>query len=149
MVQLGDLDWQRLSSATARERAEAFSDFYLPVTPASGRLLYALVRASRPNTVVEFRMSLGLSTIRLAAAVRDNGGGHRAQPRFANRTRWRSAAGPDGLSTLHGRHRLCSQRGKSPIISPWTQSRRPGCTVGANNARLGDERDRVGATQLA
>ena len=76
MAQLRDLDWQRLSSATARERADAFSDFYLPVTPESGRLLYALVRASRPNTVVEFGMSLGLSTIHLAAAVRDNGGGH-------------------------------------------------------------------------
>jgi hypothetical protein len=39
MAQLGDLDWQRLSSATARERTDAFSDFYLAVTPESGRLL--------------------------------------------------------------------------------------------------------------
>ena len=75
MAQLRDFDWQRLSSATARERADAFSDFYLPVTPESGRLLYALVRASRPNTVVEFGMSLGLSAIHLASAVRDNGNG--------------------------------------------------------------------------
>lgn len=75
MAQLGDLDWQRLSSATAQERADAFSDFYLPVTPESGRLLYSLVRAARPDTVVEFGMSLGLSTIHLAAAVRDNGSG--------------------------------------------------------------------------
>ena len=75
MAQLRDLDWERLSSASARERADAFSDFYLPVTPESGRLLYALVRASRPSTVVEFGMSLGLSTIHLAAAVRDNGAG--------------------------------------------------------------------------
>jgi predicted O-methyltransferase YrrM len=75
MAQLRDLDWERLSAASARERADAFSDFYLPVTPESGRLLYALVRASRPSTVVEFGMSLGLSTIHLAAAVRDNGAG--------------------------------------------------------------------------
>ena len=39
MDRLRDLDWQRLSSATARERADEFSDFYLPVTPESGRLL--------------------------------------------------------------------------------------------------------------
>jgi predicted O-methyltransferase YrrM len=46
------------------------------VTPESGRLLYALVRAARPDVVVEFGMSLGLSTIHLASAVRDNGTGH-------------------------------------------------------------------------
>jgi predicted O-methyltransferase YrrM len=47
----------------------------LPVTPEAGRLLYALVRATRPGTVVEFGMSLGISAIHLAAAVRDNGSG--------------------------------------------------------------------------
>jgi len=65
----------RLDSASAQERADALSDFYLPVTPESGRLLYALVRTARPATVVEFGMSLGLSTIHLASAVRDNGSG--------------------------------------------------------------------------
>ena len=34
-----------------------------------------LVRASRPATVVEFGTSFGISTIHLAAAVRDNGTG--------------------------------------------------------------------------
>jgi predicted O-methyltransferase YrrM len=66
----------QLASASAQERADALSDFYLPVTPDAGRLLYALVRASRPATVVEFGMSLGISAIHLAAAVRDNGRGH-------------------------------------------------------------------------
>jgi predicted O-methyltransferase YrrM len=61
--------------ATAQERADALSDYYLPVTPEAGRLLYSLVRAARPETVVEFGMSLGLSGIHLAAAVRDNGTG--------------------------------------------------------------------------
>jgi predicted O-methyltransferase YrrM len=67
--------WQKLEGASAQERADALSDFYLPVTPEAGRLLYALVRATRPQTVVEFGMSLGLSGIHLAAAVRDNGTG--------------------------------------------------------------------------
>jgi predicted O-methyltransferase YrrM len=64
-----------LASATAQERADALSDIYMPVTPEAGRLLYALVRATRPQTVVEFGMSLGLSGIHLASAVRDNGSG--------------------------------------------------------------------------
>jgi predicted O-methyltransferase YrrM len=64
-----------LASASAQERADALSDFYLPVTPDAGRLLYALVRASRPATVVEFGMSFGISAIHLAAAVRDNESG--------------------------------------------------------------------------
>jgi predicted O-methyltransferase YrrM len=68
-------DFARMSSASAQERADALSDFYLPVTPQAGRLLYALVRATRPATVVEFGMSLGISAIHLAAAVRDNGTG--------------------------------------------------------------------------
>jgi predicted O-methyltransferase YrrM len=61
--------------SSAQERADALSEFYLPVTADAGRLLYALVRASRPSTVVEFGMSLGISAIHLASAVRDNGGG--------------------------------------------------------------------------
>jgi predicted O-methyltransferase YrrM len=68
-------DFERLSSASAKERADAFSDIYMPVTPVAGRLLYSLVRASRPTTVVEFGMSFGISAIHLAAGVRDNGVG--------------------------------------------------------------------------
>ncbi|MDM4141782.1 MULTISPECIES: class I SAM-dependent methyltransferase [Mycobacterium] len=60
---------------TAQERAEAMSEFYIPVTPEAGRLLYSLVRATRPATIVEFGMSFGISALHLAAAVRDNGTG--------------------------------------------------------------------------
>ena len=63
-------------NATSQERADALSSFSAPVTPEAGRLLYALVRATRPNTVIEFGMSYGISTIHLASAVRDNGRGH-------------------------------------------------------------------------
>lgn len=59
----------------AQERAEAMSEFYIPVTPEAGRLLYSLVRATRPATVVEFGMSFGISAVHLASAVRDNGAG--------------------------------------------------------------------------
>lgn len=64
-----------LASGDAAQRADAMSEFYIPVTPEAGRLLYSLVRATRPATVVEFGMSFGISAIHLASAVRDNGSG--------------------------------------------------------------------------
>jgi predicted O-methyltransferase YrrM len=64
-----------LAGLSAREQADAFAELYIPVSPEGGRLLYTLIRASRPSTVVEFGTSFGISTIHLAAAVRDNGTG--------------------------------------------------------------------------
>ena len=63
------------AARTAQERADTMSDFYIPVTPEAGRLLYSLVRATRPATIVEFGMSFGISALHLASAVRDNGSG--------------------------------------------------------------------------
>jgi predicted O-methyltransferase YrrM len=60
---------------TVQERADAAAEIYMPVSAAGGRLLYTLVRATRPSTVVEFGTSFGISTLYLAAAVRDNGTG--------------------------------------------------------------------------
>lgn len=62
-------------SATAKERADALADIYMPISAAGGGLLYSLVRAARPATVVEFGTSYGISTVYLAAAVADNGVG--------------------------------------------------------------------------
>ncbi|MBE1550618.1 putative O-methyltransferase YrrM [Mycobacterium sp. OAS707] len=67
--------FERVANASAQERADALSEIYMPVTPDAGRLLYALVRSSRPATIVEFGMSLGISALHLASAVRDNGTG--------------------------------------------------------------------------
>ncbi|GAA0947656.1 O-methyltransferase [Virgisporangium aurantiacum] len=71
-----DLDIAPLpTDATAAERADALARVYMPVSGAGGALLYSLVRAARPQTVVEFGTSYGISTLYLAAAVRDNGTG--------------------------------------------------------------------------
>jgi predicted O-methyltransferase YrrM len=51
------------------------SEFALPVTPEVGGLLYMLARATHARSIVEFGTSFGLSTLHLAAALRDNGGG--------------------------------------------------------------------------
>ncbi|MEZ0111502.1 putative O-methyltransferase YrrM [Catenulispora sp. EB89] len=59
-----------------QERADAWSEIYMPISADAGRLLYTLVRAVKPRTVIEFGMSFGISTLHLAAAVRDNGVGH-------------------------------------------------------------------------
>jgi len=54
---------------------EAMKHAYIPVNPEQGRLLYLTARALDARTVVEYGTSFGISTIYLAAAVRDNGGG--------------------------------------------------------------------------
>jgi predicted O-methyltransferase YrrM len=60
---------------TAQERADAMAEVAMPVSRAGGRLLYSLVRATQPDTVVEFGLSMGISTLFLAAGVADNGRG--------------------------------------------------------------------------
>src|ERR1700683_1969501 len=63
------------AARTVQERADAMREFYIPVPPASGQVVYSLVRAAPPATVVEFGMSFGISALHLASAVRDNGTG--------------------------------------------------------------------------
>jgi predicted O-methyltransferase YrrM len=75
MPQLRGIGRDMSPARTAQERADTMSTFYIPVTPEAGRLLYSLVRATRPATIVEFGMSLGISGIHLASALRDNGTG--------------------------------------------------------------------------
>ncbi|HEY0180532.1 MAG TPA: O-methyltransferase [Dokdonella sp.] len=50
-------------------------DLWLPVSRETGRLLYMLARSTNARTIVEFGTSFGISTLHLAAALRDNGGG--------------------------------------------------------------------------
>ncbi len=47
----------------------------LPVSPETGKLLYLLARSIQARTIIEFGTSFGISTLHLAAALRDNGGG--------------------------------------------------------------------------
>lgn len=50
-------------------------DLPLPVSRETGLLLYMLARSSGARAIVEFGTSFGISTLHLAAALRDNGGG--------------------------------------------------------------------------
>src|SRR5947208_3987026 len=53
----------------------SLKDMPLAVSRETGVLLYMLARSSRARTIVEFGTSFGISTLHLAAALRDNGGG--------------------------------------------------------------------------
>ncbi len=72
---------QAATQMIADERADyraVYSDHaehFLSVTPGYGRFLYAIARASKATRIVEFGTSMGISTVYLAAALRDNGGG--------------------------------------------------------------------------
>jgi len=61
---------------------QAMSGARMPVTPEFGTLLYVLARSSSARHIVEFGTSFGVSTIFLAAALRDNGGGRLVTTEF-------------------------------------------------------------------
>ena len=61
------LPWDRLQHAHDRD--------YLASSPGHGTFCYLLARAIGAKRIVEFGTSFGVSTIYLALAVRDNGGG--------------------------------------------------------------------------
>src|ERR1700731_1754613 len=65
----------QMGDKTDDEMAHVLDLAYIPVSPDAGRFLYTLARAIQTGTVVEFGTSLGISTIYLAAAVRDRGEG--------------------------------------------------------------------------
>lgn len=50
-------------------------DYPLPVSRETGMLLYMLARSFAARAIIEFGTSFGISTLFLAAALRDNGGG--------------------------------------------------------------------------
>ena len=54
---------------------QRLKDFPLAVSRETGALLYMLARGCGARTIVEFGTSFGFSTLYLAAALRDNGGG--------------------------------------------------------------------------
>ncbi|OBI37555.1 O-methyltransferase [Mycobacterium colombiense] len=93
------------ATASPQQRADAASDAYMAISPTSGLLLYSMVRAVRPATVIEFGMSYGISTLHLAAAARDNGSGHiftteLSAKKVAAGKQTFAAAGVDDLITI-------------------------------------------------
>ncbi|WP_085640788.1 MULTISPECIES: O-methyltransferase [unclassified Pseudomonas] len=63
------------SKTEYRQLYAMLKDLWLPVSRDTGKLLYMLARSTKAKAIVEFGTSFGLSTLHLAAALRDNGGG--------------------------------------------------------------------------
>lgn len=74
---MSEEDRSRLMTSTTEYRTlySALGDKALAVSRETGTLLYMLARATGAQTIVEFGTSFGVSTLHLAAALRDNGGG--------------------------------------------------------------------------
>jgi predicted O-methyltransferase YrrM len=62
-------------TATQEEFYTAMRGVYMAIGMEFGNLLYSIARTNNAKTVVEFGTSFGVSTIYLAAAMKDNGGG--------------------------------------------------------------------------
>ncbi|HEY5262368.1 MAG TPA: class I SAM-dependent methyltransferase [Solirubrobacteraceae bacterium] len=60
---------------TQDQRYELCGEAPLSITPEVGQFLYLLALSAKPRLIVEFGSSLGVSTIYLAAAIRDCGSG--------------------------------------------------------------------------
>jgi predicted O-methyltransferase YrrM len=140
-----------------------YRDFYgrlknmpLAVSRETGALLYMLARSSRARMIVEFGTSFGISTLHLAAALRDNGGGRlitsEFEPSKAARARHNLTAGGlidlveiregDALQTLSidlpdtiDLLLLDGAKSLYPEILSLVESRlRPGAVIVADNA---------------
>jgi predicted O-methyltransferase YrrM len=114
LAQLTADERRRLSASTDAAEYQHFyglaKDDYLAVSRETATLLYLLVRSSGARSIVEFGTSFGISTLHLAAGLRDNErAGHEAgrviatefEPSKAARARANfAAAGLDDLIDL-------------------------------------------------
>jgi predicted O-methyltransferase YrrM len=71
----GLLNLLRGHTPTAAEMGRQYREFCMGIRPDQGRFLYLVGRSLGAHRIVEFGTSFGISTLYLAAAVRDNGGG--------------------------------------------------------------------------
>jgi len=98
---------------------DAMAKAFMPVTPEFGKLLYVTACASRASQIIEFGTSFGISTIFLAAAIRDNGGGclittEYIQPKVERARQHLAAAGFDDIVDLRVGDARDSLAGKLP-----------------------------------
>jgi predicted O-methyltransferase YrrM len=70
--------WTKLLEEEAKDYRALYRNYaqnFLNVSADFGRFLYMCARARRAKEIVEFGTSFGISTIHLACALRDSGGG--------------------------------------------------------------------------
>ncbi|MBE1162260.1 O-methyltransferase [Dyella acidiphila] len=163
MASLSSADHARLmrSKTEYRDFYGQLKDFPLAVSRETGTLLYMLARSCKARSIVEFGTSFGISTLHLAAALRDNGGGKlitsEFEPSKVVRARQNLAAGGlldlveiregDALQTLSTQlpdaiDLLLLDGAKSlypEILSLVERHLRPGALIVADNADFSPE----------
>jgi predicted O-methyltransferase YrrM len=77
VADLSDAEQTRLRQSKTGyvELYSRLKDVPIAVSRETGTLLYMLARGAKARNIVEFGTSFGISTLYLAAALRDNGGG--------------------------------------------------------------------------
>jgi predicted O-methyltransferase YrrM len=77
VADLSDEEQARLmrSKTGYRELYRRLKDVPIAISRETGAILYMLARGAKARSIVEFGTSFGISTLHLAAALRDNGGG--------------------------------------------------------------------------
>ena len=104
VVDLSETDRTRMmrSKTDYRELYARLKDVPLAVSRENSQLLYMLTRYSRAKAIVEFGTSFGISTLHLAAGLRDNGGGRLITSEFepAKAARARANLSTGGLIDL-------------------------------------------------
>jgi predicted O-methyltransferase YrrM len=100
-------DLLRGKQDSVQEESDRIKDFFVALSPKQGTLAYMIARSIGARRIVEFGTSFGISTIYLAAALRDNGGGvvigSEMQPRKLERARAHLAeAGLGDVAEIRG-----------------------------------------------
>ena len=70
------------STENYRALYASLKEFHLAVSRETAQLLYMLAHSIRARSIIEFGTSFGVSTLHLAAALRDNGGGRLISTEF-------------------------------------------------------------------
>jgi hypothetical protein len=126
MAAVGDIPAEEL--ARLRASKTDYIDLYsrlkdapIPVSRETGVLLYMLARGAKARSIVEFGTSFGISTLHLAAALRDNGGGKLITTEFESS---KVARACDNLAA-GGLHDLVEIRQGDALQTLKTNCRRP------------------------
>jgi predicted O-methyltransferase YrrM len=117
---------------------QQLAGYYLNISPEFGQFLYGCARAQQAKRIVEFGTSFGVSTIYLAAALRDGGGGQligtELEPAKAERAH--ENLSPQGLTTSSTSDSAMPSRPCAKWATAWTWCCRKGrsrCTCRCSN----------------
>jgi predicted O-methyltransferase YrrM len=139
----GRTDW----SHTDAEDHAFWSDKLVALEPPKAEFCYGLCRAIGATRMVEFGTSFGVSTLYLAAALRDNGGGtvigteHEPAKAAAARANFAKAGLAEFVDLREGDLRQTLKDLTGPIdfvlFDIWTEMARPGLELVFPHLRIG------------